>query len=114
MPSVVDGWPAPRGTKQQPANWWGTAEEYTALMHRALAAEGSEALALMHHDGRRTPDSHLTRWWAPGVPMHYAGSVVQDGETTWHAYLVPAQAALSALADDLIRIRPRRTQQVTP
>lgn len=97
LPDVCRVWPQPRGTKTAPMRWYSTHAEYRALFEQALTHGGEDALAVIWHSSRRSPGSGLTRWFAPGVPMHTTGAHYTSSRgTVWHGYFVPARLALDA------------------
>ncbi|MFC6663801.1 hypothetical protein [Deinococcus multiflagellatus] len=98
---MTAAWPVPRGHKRRPGRWYGDEAECRAFFAAVVAQQGPDALARIWHDGPRSPGSGHTRWFAPQLPMHVTG----EREGRWHAYLVPAAAALLALDQGLIRCR---------
>lgn len=102
LPPSVQAWPAPGGVKRRPAHWMRPERAYRAFLEAVLRAQGEDALALIWHDGPRTPRSPLTRWCCPGVPIHTSGHQAQQGARPLHGYYLPARAALQAAECGLV------------
>ncbi len=103
LPDVVRDWPVPRGRKVRPARWLGTRENCRQAFRAALDERGPDALAVIRRHGHVARADTL--WFAPGVPMHASGTAQDDQGRTVPLFLVPARAALDALADGRIQYR---------
>ncbi|MBZ9751764.1 hypothetical protein K7W42_12945 [Deinococcus sp. HMF7604] len=104
LPPVTEAWPVPRGHKWRPGRWREDEAAFRAFFTAVVATHGPDALAQIWHDSPRAPGAGHTRWFAPQLPMHVTG----EREGPWHAYLVPAAAALLALDRGLIICRAAR------
>lgn len=103
LPDVVRAWPLPRGRKVRPGRWIGTRENFRILFQAAIEERGPDALATVRRHGR--PARNDTLWFAPGIPMHADGTARDAQGRVVPLYLVPARAALDALADGRIYYR---------
>lgn len=112
LPAVVRDWPTPRGRKTRPARWRGTRENCRQTFQNALDERGPDALAVIRRHGHVARADTL--WFAPGVPMHTNGTTQDDQGRTFPLFLVPARAALDALADGRIHYRDDHPIQDMP
>ncbi len=112
LPDVARAWPVPRGRKVRPARWLGTRADCQRTFQQALDEHGPDALATVRRRGR--PARNDTLWFAPGVPMHRCGTARDDQGRAVPLYLVPARAALEALADGRIHYRDDHPIQDMP
>lgn len=108
VPELVQAWPVPLRTKMNAARWYGTEAEYRAFFEHIIEIAGEDALALVYNDSPRTPTSHPTRWFAPGLPMHYTGEQISRNGKVMYLYLLPAQAALMALDGGFVQCQKSR------
>lgn len=105
LPESVQEWPPPLRLKVRPAQWYGSETEYRAFFEQVVAEQGENALALVYNDSPRTPSSHPTRWFCPGLPMLYTGKKDSLSGRSIYFYLLPAHAALEALDAGLVHCR---------